>query len=149
MFHLHMDPDLVCRNELCEIEEVHAKHSVQPPKTRRRRKRYKEPTPWLAHDHAGLVLAVERAVNDYPTTLRDVVFGVHNDYGSVSERTINRHLVALTQENRITTLDVLLPFAYRAYIKPISRLATIPKARDFLIGTYDGLRVWQGGGRYA
>lgn len=130
----------VCRSEECEIEEEHTRslcragrHGgvLQPPV-----KVSKRPV-WLKDDPEGLQESVRRAVpKTLPTNFSAIVDKVTNDYGSVTERTIYRHVRRLVERGELLKLNLQLGFA--AYARPTSKLiADLGSMREIMTGLVD------------
>lgn len=63
---------------------------------------------------------------------------VRDDYGTVTDRTVYRHVRKLVQEAKLIKLDLGLAFA--AYIRPRARLLADPEAlRDYMLANVDCL----------
>lgn len=130
----------VCRNEECEIEEVHTISLcrkdrrggvLQPPL-----KISKRPA-WLKDDPEGLQESVRRAVpKTLPTNFSAIVDKVTNDYGNVTERTVYRHVRRLVERGELLKLNLRLGFA--AYARPTSKLVSdFAGMREIMTGIVD------------
>lgn len=136
------DPSEICRDEDCLIVGAHRPHLVaeRPPPAPHHRPKKRRPdelmfarTPWHQADPRGLRGAVARAVSKTPKVFHEIVRDVRDDYGNVTERTIHRHLKALTERKQTIKLD--LGFTFAVYIRPKSRmLKNIEAIRDYIEG---------------
>jgi hypothetical protein len=153
MYNWNPDPGLICRDDDCELNEdgIHPKHSQRrkrPPEVHHRPKPGGVLKIWQYADPPGVAESVEKATSaDRPKVIWEIVRDVQDDYGSVTERTIYRHVRALVDAGRLIKLgnggggragsiNLRLPFA--AYIKARSRLLADPdNLRDYMLGTYE------------
>lgn len=127
MFFEWIDPSSICRNELCEIEGLHAPHEVnvrarveQPPRSKRK--------PWRLPAPLALDESIIRAVSDIqPRHFMAIVAEVENDFGSLGDkpksgqRRVHRRLRALCEAGRVLRIDV--GGMMYGYLKPTSRIA--------------------------
>lgn len=114
----------ICRDEFCEVVEVHPAHPVKKPRKER------APAPgrelWKRSSPKALDHAIAKATSKYrPTHFSEILREVENDYGRAEtphalERAVYRHLKKLVERGQILKLDLGLSFA--AYIRPKSRL---------------------------
>lgn len=118
------DPTKFCVDEECEIERLHPRHR----RLKRRPVLHHRPVPNapLSIDQGGLPkpseLLAERVLNaigELPMMIGWIQRDVRDDYGSVTDRTIYRHVKRLVQERKIIKLDVGLAFC--VYMRPTSR----------------------------
>lgn len=130
----------ICRDDDCVIEELHT------TKQCRHLARVREPAKpirassrpaWKIDDPAGLSEAVMRAVPPgLPTHFSAIADGVRNDYGSVHERTIYRHIRKVVERGELLKVDLRLGFA--AYIRPKAKLLSdLSTMRDVMSALVD------------
>jgi len=92
---------------------------------------------WQLDDPTALTGAVARATSKaYPTHFAAIVRDVRDDYGTVTERTVYRHIKKLVARGHIAKVDI--GFAFAAYIRPGSRMfKTADAIRDYILGTVE------------
>jgi hypothetical protein len=133
-----IEPDLgqICRDERCDIEEIHAKHQIRCKREEDCGPKYRRP--WSQPDRAGLAECVLRATSDrVPRWFQEITPEIRDDYGNVSDRTVMRVIRDLVKHGRLIKLELGLAFA--AYMKPATRpvpgrLATFDEQRDYMLG---------------
>lgn len=132
------DPKHLCRDDDCDIEEVHLAHKRlrrRPIAVHHRPNKNRRPL-WQQDDPAALADSVLKSVGEQPTMMQWIARDVRDDYGTVTDRTIYRHVRRLVQEAQLIKLDLGLAFA--AYIRPKSRLLSDPQAlRDYMLSNAD------------
>jgi hypothetical protein len=122
------NPNKICRDEDCEITEVHGVHRrlLRKPVLVHHRPRKNAPLASSLDDgrlptHKELLAErVFNAIGDRPMMMQWISCAVRDDYGSVTDRTIYRYVQRFVQEAKIIKLDLGLAFAI--YIRPKSRL---------------------------
>lgn len=136
------DPRDICREEDCKIKCVHRKHSMRIRRLRKpievhHRPKGKKPL-WQQDAPAILTEIVLEAVGDRPMIMQWIQRDVRDDYGTVTDRTVYRHVRKLVQEARLIKLDLGLAFA--AYIRPRARMLSDTEAlRDYMLANVDCL----------
>lgn len=129
----------ICRDEECDLEGLHATGQCCGMRRRRRKERPLKTTqaPWRVADPAGLSEAVLRAVPPtLPTHFSAIYDGVRNDYGSVHERTVYRHIRKILRRGELIKVNLRLGFA--AYIRPKAKLlADLSTMRDVVESMVD------------
>jgi hypothetical protein len=129
------DSSEICRDDQCTRRDVHRKHLVAghaPPKAHHRPDPNKKPL-WQRNDPRGLTGAVARATSKTPKVIAEIIRDVRDDYGSVSDRSIYRHVKKLLERGQLIKVDIGLTFD--AYIRPKSRmLKDVEAIRDFIEG---------------
>jgi hypothetical protein len=122
-----VDSSLICRDENCDIECIHAAHDVapkkDPPKPRSTR------APWELPAPEALDESIVRNVSDVrPKIFSALVNDIENDFGSLGHnkrsglRRVHRRIRALVEMGRILRVDI--GDTLFAYLKPTSRVAT-------------------------
>lgn len=132
----------ICRDDDCDIDEVHLAHKRLRRRSiivHRRPKRHQPlARTALPQEPDALSDSILKAVGDYPMMMHWIQRDVRDDYGSVSDRSVYRYVRRLVEQARMIKLDVGLAFAI--YIKPRARLLADPSAiRDYMLANADCL----------
>jgi hypothetical protein len=137
----------ICRDETCGLEYVHPSH-IYPLHAQDQRGRpqrpwweQKDPLAFKRPDPRGLREAVQGLFSEtgWPLAFADVKNTVRNRYGSVSVRSLHRHLRRLIDAEYIIELDLQLAFS--AYIRSDSRfLADRDNLREHMEGRFSAPR---------
>jgi hypothetical protein len=131
-----LDPSEICRDDACPRVGIHRKHLTAlhaPPEPHHRPTR--RPA-WEQDDPEGLAASVLRATKMRPVVISEIVRDVRDDYGTVHERTIYRHVRRFVELGVLIKLD--LGFTFAAYIRPGARLLADPSSmREMIEGELD------------
>jgi hypothetical protein len=117
-------PIQICRDELCECEELHVAGSGRC-KMNRRPRRFSTRSkvfanePWRAYCSSALRESVLCSVSAIePRSFSTIISLVQNDYGTCCVRSVHRHLALLRDAGEIVRLD----YKCRVYLRAGSRL---------------------------
>jgi len=127
----------ICRDEHCDRMGVHPWHPMGANREVKPHHRPGKKPVWQLDDPTALTGAVARATSKaYPTHFAAIVRDVRDDYGTVTERTVYRHIKKLVARGHIAKVDI--GFAFAAYIRPGSRMfKTADAIRDYILGTVE------------
>jgi len=120
------DQNSICRDEWCEIDEIHLAHKVRQ---KREPKPRSDKPPWLLPAREALDESILKAVSDVrPKHFAQIVSDVENDYGTLAEnrrsgmRRVHRHLRTLVNMGAVLRIEI--GEMLFAYLKPTSRIAS-------------------------
>ena len=133
----------VCRDESCDVDYVHPSHAYalrpEEPLARGRPTRpwwlEKDPSACRRADPQGLIEVMRRVfeATDWPLAFVDIKHAVRNDYGTVSPRSIHRHVRRLIGQDFVVQLD--LGLSKQAYIRKGSRyIHDLDNLRQHMLG---------------
>ena len=134
---LPWDPSAICRDERCEIVGLHRPHLIKKRTAEPHHRPSSSPVPpWKRQDPRGLSGAVMRATSKaYPVVFQSIMREVFDDYGSVTRRTIYRHVRALVQQGCLVRYEL---GGIAAYVRPKSRLFGDRRSvRDYVLANFD------------
>lgn len=134
---LPWDPSALCRDDRCQIVGLHRPHLIRIIKPEPHHRPSTSPQlPWKRQDPRGLVGAVMRATSKaYPVAFSSIMREVFDDYGSVTRRTIYRHVKALVERGRLVRYEL---GGLAAYVRPRSRLFSDREAvREYMLANTD------------
>jgi len=126
----------ICREDDCDIDGIHAPHSVRTKKEQQPRSKRE---PWkLMNSPEALDESIMRVINRLNVASFQAIFHeVENDFGSIGatpntgDRTLHRHLVMLCRAGRLLRVDV--GQRMYAYLKPSAKFAKdVEFVRDIL-----------------
>lgn len=129
MIDLDDDADRYCRDDNCDLDELHLCHWVPTPCERRALSRAPAALdqPWKIASAEALREATLRAVSAYePRNFATILNHVQNDYGSCLSRSVHRHLIALRNSGQIVRMGFDRYTRIYAYLRSHSRLVAHP-----------------------
>ncbi len=126
-----MDGAEICRDERCELVGVHVvgKHCVRARLREghyRTRSRKHAGQPWRAYNYDALHESVYNAVSMVEARpFSSILSTVENDYGTVCDRSVHRHLSTWRRSGEIVRMD--FRGRIHAYLRAGSRLIADPE----------------------
>ena len=120
------DVDLLCRDDRCELAELHPSHKISASAKRvRDRSQLWRHEPWRTACPEALRLSVLSSVSFVePRNFGMILAHVENDYGSCCARSVHRHLVQLRSGHEIVRME--FRGNIHAYLRSGSRLISDP-----------------------